>query len=74
MTYTALFTALDEAHEVQTCLTSVYDLMGVDADLDANAGGARERLATLLGYLLRRQSAAMDAIDDALRQTEPRAP
>lgn len=71
MTYTALFTALDEAHEVQTCLTSVHELIATGAELDARADGGRDRLSVLLGYLLRRQSAAMDAIDEALRQTRP---
>ncbi|MBS0463152.1 MAG: hypothetical protein JSS41_11850 [Proteobacteria bacterium] len=71
--YRDLFAALDEAEEVQTCIASVADLCGTDCGLDARMNGARDRLATLLGFLHRQHRQALDGLRDALHASDPEA-
>lgn len=57
--YQRLFDAMNEAEELQDCLHAVEELTGTDNDLSARMNGGRDRLATLLGRLLRQQQAAL---------------
>lgn len=65
--YQRVFDAMNEAEELQACLAAVEELTGTDNDLSARMNGGRDRLATLLGRLLRQQQAALAELRESLQ-------